>query len=195
MISAVILSAGLSARFGSPKALADFQGEKVITRLQRLLIAAEVSEVIVVLGASADEIRPFILDVPQIRMVVNQQYQLGQTSSFQAALRALKSSTAGILLLPVDYPMIKGETIAGLLARFRQVPHKILVPAYEGRKGHPPIYPSLLAEEFLSLPPSMGINTVNHRHQDATELFPCDDPGVIRSFNTKAELTRMQALA
>ena len=51
MISCLLLTAGLSSRFHSPKALARLGEDTVIEHLQKTLINTQLSEIVVVLGA------------------------------------------------------------------------------------------------------------------------------------------------
>ena len=56
MISCILLSAGFSRRFGSPKALALINGVTVIEQLQNILVRSQVGETVVVLGDHANDI-------------------------------------------------------------------------------------------------------------------------------------------
>jgi len=66
MISCVILSAGISSRFGSPKALAALNGANVIEHHQNILLKTQINEIIIVLGAFSGAIDPYILDSERI---------------------------------------------------------------------------------------------------------------------------------
>ena len=194
MISCILLSAGLSSRFGSPKALAKINRETVVERLQKLLLATETGEIIVVLGDSAERIKPVLFKHKKVKIVYNKDYKLGQTSSFKSGLAEISPQTEGILLLPVDYPVVKRETLERLINFFQEHRPLILVPGYQGHKGHPPIFDVRLKKEFLDLDDSAGINTVIHRHAAETHILPVEDEGVIRSFNTPEEFKGLKAL-
>ncbi len=61
MTSCVLLCAGKSLRFGSPKALCDLGGETIIARLQKTLLASRIDEIIIVSGAVIVYMEPHIL--------------------------------------------------------------------------------------------------------------------------------------
>ncbi|MBN1870068.1 MAG: nucleotidyltransferase family protein [Candidatus Omnitrophica bacterium] len=187
MIASILLSAGLSRRYGSPKALAKLNGETVIERLQKVVIQSPVEEMIVVLGADADEIKPHLLNHNKIKFVYNKDYNLGQTSSFKAGLRSISKWVKGILLIPVDHPFIQPGTIDLLIRYYLKHFPLIVLPAFEGRKGHPPLFSADLKEEFLALDNGIGLNAIAHAHQNETVILPVEDAGVIQSFNTKEE--------
>jgi len=192
MIACILLSAGLSRRFGSPKALAKLDGETVIEHLQKLLLKTQVGEIIVVLGAQAGRTKPHLLNHKKVRFVYNKDYNLGQTSSFKAGLQSISDRVGGIMLLPVDYPLIREETVDALIRHFSDHAPLIAVPAFEGKKGHPPLFSVRLRDEFLSLDNECGVNTVMRARQSETVVLPVEDAGVIRTFNTRAEFMEIK---
>lgn len=194
MITCVLLSAGLSQRFGSPKALAKLHDGTVVERLQTMLTETQVSEIIVVLGAYADQIKPYILDHKKVRSVYNKDYNFGQTSSFKAGLEGVSDSTQGVLLLPVDYPIIRADTIDQLIQCFLDKHPPVLIPTFEGSKGHPPLFSIDLREEFLALDNESGLNTIAHAHQAETTVLSVEDVGVVSAFNTVDEFELIKNL-
>lgn len=192
MISCLLLSAGFSSRFGSPKALARLNGRALIEHLQELLLASQLHEIIIVLGHGAEQIKPFLFKHRKIKVVYNKNYKFGQTSSFKCGIKEIAAPTTGALLFPVDYPLIKKETIDTLITCFDKKNPVALIPSYDDRNGHPPIFNIQLKDEFQNLEDALGVNTVIHRHINEAAVLPVDDPGVIKSFNTKEEFERLK---
>ena len=192
MISCIVLAAGLSERFGSPKALAIFDTEPVIDRIQQTLLNANMDEIIIVLGAHADVLKPRILKHKNVSFVYNKDYILGQTSSVKAGLQKVSPEAEGFLLYPVDYPCITSAILIGLVRIFLEKKPSILVPAYENHKGHPPIFHKRLKKEILALDHSLGLNTIVRAHAKDEIIYPVEDPGVIKTFNTPEELAQLQ---
>lgn len=193
MISCLLLSAGFSSRFGSPKAIARINGQTLIEHLQGLLLSTQLDEIIIVLGHGAEQIKPFLFKHRKIKVVYNKDYKFGQTSSFKCGLKDVSAQATGILLLPVDYPLIKSETLRALITFFEDKKPLVLIPSYQGKKGHPPVLAAGLKNEFLALKNSLGVNTVIHHHIDDVTVLPVDDSGVIKSFNTKEEFGKLKA--
>ena len=187
MITCVLLSAGFSRRFGSPKALALLNGKTVLEHVETMLVETKIDEIIVVLGAHAEEIKPYLLKHTKLKFVYNKDYNLGQTSSFKAGLQNISKDAQGILLLPVDYPLVQKETIDHLIRHFWDHSPFIVVPAFDQKKGHPPLFSVRLKHEFLALDNECGLNVIAHAHEKETIILPVKDPGVIRTFNTPEE--------
>ena len=192
MFTCILLCAGAGRRFGSPKALARLGGETVIERLQKLLLKTQVDEIIAVLGAHADQVKPYLLKHECIKFVHNKDYKFGQTSSFKAGLQCASQDTQGILLLPVDYPLIRGDTINKLIEFFSENNPLILIPSFEGQRGHPPIFSNSLKGDFLLLDNNSGLNSVAHTHVGQTKILPVSDRGVIQTFNTQEEFEALK---
>ena len=187
MISCILLSAGHSSRFGKPKALAKINSQTVIDYLLGNLAASNLDEIIVVLGAQADEIKSHILKHSKVRIVYNKDYNLGQTSSFKAGVRAVQRDCKGIMLMPVDYPFVKLETINSLIEFFILKSPQILIPTFDRKRGHPPLFSCELKTSFLEMDNSVGINTLEHEHESELVFLPIGDQGVVETFNTQEE--------
>ncbi|MBZ0167440.1 MAG: nucleotidyltransferase family protein [Candidatus Omnitrophica bacterium] len=191
MLSCILLAAGQSQRFGSVKALALIEEQPLIRRLQQTILSADIGELIIVLGAHSDKIEPYLLNHSQVVIVHNKDHNFGQTSSFQCGLRRLDPAANGIMLLPVDYPFLTKETLVQLSAAFATNTSNIIIPVFNGRRGHPPVFPVTMVREILDLPVTEGLNTVQHRYADCCQECPVTDPGVVATFNTPQELTAL----
>ena len=193
MISCILLSAGRNTRFGSPKGLACLDERvTVLSHLQHTLLKTPVSQIIIVLGAYRDRIESHILKHDKITAVYNKDYLFGQTSSFQTGLNVVKKDAQGVMLLPVDYPLVKVETLNKLIAFFFSQQPMILIPTYQSHKGHPPIFSTRLKKMFLEIEHSSGLNSLAHQMHSDTVFLPVEDPAVVQSFNTPAEFENLK---
>ena len=187
MISCILLAAGASTRFGSPKALARLGAVTVIEHLQNTLIHSNIDEIIVVLGDRVDSIKLHILKHKKVRFVYNKDYNLGQTSSLQTGLRLALSQSRGFMVLPVDSPLVKSPTLNILIDEFCKKQPGILIPTFQGKKGHPPIFSARMKTDLLGLDFTCGLNAFEHQHEANVFLFAVEDEGIIKSFNTPQE--------
>src|SRR5215467_4278671 len=101
MLAAVILSGGASQRMGSPKALLPYQGRPFLEHLLDLTVHPAIGPRRVVLGLHAEPIAAAVKLTPD-EIVVNEDWQEGQLSSMQAAIRTLPAATDGMILFLVD---------------------------------------------------------------------------------------------
>jgi molybdenum cofactor cytidylyltransferase len=193
MVSGILLSAGLSSRFGSPKALACINNMPAITYLLEKLTATSLGEIVIVLGADSQPIELCLFKHKMIRVVYNKDYKLGQTSTVQTGLKEIASEATGFMLLPVDCPFVKAATVETIIEHFT-VKHlkKILVPEFDGHRGHPPIFDIRFKDPVLNLDPAQGINNFMHEHSQSIKTIKLDDPGITQSFNTPEEFAEIK---
>ena len=191
MTSCIVLSAGLSSRFKSPKALALIKNMYAITYLLEKLCLSQISDIVIVLGDNKEAILPHIFKHKLIRVVYNNDYKLGQTSSVQTGLRKLSPSAKGFMILPIDCPFVKTETINNLITYFTKNKPDILIPTHNGFKGHPPMFRNKLKKEILNIPHTKGLNTVTQNPIYRLETLDLPDPGITQTFNTPEELNRI----
>ena len=191
MIVAVVLSAGESSRMGRPKALLPVDGVRFIEKIVTALKSTRVAKIIAVLGHDADEMRRQIGDLA-VTMVVNPNYKQGQLSSLVAAINSIQSSkdsasVDGILVHLVDHPYINPDLVNLMIDRFHETKKLIVVPRYQGRRGHPVIFSSALFAELLAAPLDQGAKTVVHAHRDETLEIDTEDEGVTIDIDTPEE--------
>jgi len=178
MIAGLILAAGESSRMGQDKALLDYRGRSFLETAVATLRAAGVAPIVVVLGHHAEEIRRAV-DLEGVQVVVNEKYSLGQTSSFQKGLGALADSEIeAVVLWLVDHPAVSAETVAKLVAEFQKSKPPVVIPCYQGERGHPVLISRALFEELLKLASGEGANAVIRKYRDKAHWIEVDDPGV-----------------
>lgn len=134
----LVLAAGAGRRFGGPKALAhDSDGTSWISQAVRMLQAAGCDQVLVALGASADEAR--VLVPSDTTIVVVPDWQDGLSATLRAGLDAARALSAeAVLITPVDTP----AATAGAARRVIESatgsgPHALARAVYAGVPGHP----------------------------------------------------------
>jgi molybdenum cofactor cytidylyltransferase len=182
-LAVAILAAGESRRMGQPKALVPFEG---LTFVEHLLAATNhprVGIVRVVLGSNAENIQGQLKLDPET-VVVNRDWERGQLSSIQAAIRSLPADeTAGLLLCPVDHPLVSPNLVSRLIAEFDTDRKLIVLPTHLGRRGHPVIFHASLYGELLAASPDVGARQVVWAHPDAIAEVETDEAGVILNLN------------
>jgi molybdenum cofactor cytidylyltransferase len=182
-LAAAILAAGESRRMGRPKALVPFDGLTFVEHLLNATNHPRIVTVRVVLGANAESIQAE-LKLDSETVVVNQHWQQGQLSSIQAAIRSLPADeTAGLLLCPVDHPLISSQLVSRLIAEFDTDRKLIVLPTHQGRRGHPVIFHANLYAELLDASPDVGARQVAWAHPDAIAEVETDEAGVILNLN------------
>lgn len=187
MIVAVVLSAGASSRMGRPKALLPLDGVPFIERIVRALERTEVDRTLVVLGHNAEAMREAIAYLG-VDTVVNPDYARGQLSSLHTAIRALDGEPVeAILVHLVDHPFIESRLVDRMIERFRAEEKLIVVPRFNGRRGHPVLFSGKLFPEFLAASLDTGAKPVVHGHPEETLELDTEEAGILVDIDTPEE--------
>jgi molybdenum cofactor cytidylyltransferase len=183
LLAAVILSAGASSRMGRPKALIPYREGTFLQHLLDVTRHQKIGVTRVVLGAGAEEISTAAKLDPQV-VVVNQEWQNGQLSSICAAVRSLADiDTDGMVLCPVDHPLVSAVLVGDLVDQFYKSGKSIVLPTYKGRRGHPVIFSSALYGELLAAPSEKGARAVVWAHAADVLEVPTDEEGILLNIN------------
>jgi molybdenum cofactor cytidylyltransferase len=189
MLAAVILSGGASSRMGSPKALLPYQGRPFLEHLLEVTTLPEIGVRRVVLGAHAEPISK-VVNLKADEIVINEEWEKGQLSSIQAALRSLPPRTDGILLCLIDHPLISTALVQDLIEQFYKTKGSIVLPVYEGRRGHPVIFSASLYDELLRAPLETGARAVVWAHKGEVEEVRTNEEGCVLNLNDPETLTK-----
>jgi len=182
MLAAVILSGGASSRMGSPKALVPYQGRPFLEHLLEVTQHPKISVRRVVLGPHAEPIARAV-QLAADEIVINADWEKGQLSSIHAGLKSLPSGLDGLLLCLIDHPLISGVLVGELIAAFYASHAPIVLPVFEGRRGHPVIFSSQLFPELLAAPLDVGARAVVWTRRAEICEFHTGEEGCVMNLN------------
>ena len=186
MVAGIILAAGRSTRMGTPKALLLApDGLTFVARLIRTLVRGGIDAPLVI-GRLDDEALQAEVESAGARLVINPEAdEGGQLSSLLAGLRkADRPGVRGLLVIPVDAPMVMPDTVARLIAVFSDTSGAIIRARYRGRNGHPVIFSRSLFDELRHASRDAGAKAVLRAHHDTIINVDLDDPGVVGDIDT-----------
>ena len=146
--AAVVLAAGASSRFGSPKQLLKVGEDTLVQRACHLAIEAGCSPVVVVLGAHREVIEK--LEFPEeVLLVTNPEWAEGMGRSLAKGVEAVADcEVEGVFVLLVDQPGITKETLASMKKAFSPTEKTIVRCEHEEVLMPPALF---AARHFLEL--------------------------------------------
>jgi len=190
-LGTILLAAGASQRMGQSKQLLPVQGEPAIRFCIRQILDAGLETLVVVLGANRKEILPVLGDLP-VGIAVNTRSGSQMAESVSCGLSEMPHSVTGIMIALCDHPLVSFMTYATLSAHYYQAPDSILLPVYNGRGGHPTVFPRFLCNAVHA---NIPLNRVVRRHADRVCRIPVDDPAVILDMDTPDDYQCVLSLA
>jgi molybdenum cofactor cytidylyltransferase len=171
-ISALLLAAGMGERMGGIKQLLTIGEQRMIEVALDNLLNSRCDEIIVVLGFAAAEIRPLVKGKEGVKVVINPKFEEGISTSIHQGLRAVDPRTTGIIIALADQPFIPPEVINTLIEGFQAGIKGIVLPVYQGKRGHPVILNRKKYEgELLDLQGDVGGKEIVRNHpEDVLEV-------------------------
>jgi molybdenum cofactor cytidylyltransferase len=193
-VAAIVLAAGTSSRMGQSKALLPWDDRTVIETIASRLIAARVSDIIVVTGYRSNDVARVLADLP-VQVVFNPNYAQGEMlSSLQAGLRWLDPSISACLIVLGDQPTLEGRVINRILTTYAEGKGEIVAPAYRGERGNPVLIGQRFWPELLALE-SGAPRDVIRRHPDELAIVEVDTDSILRDIDTPEQYQRERRLA
>jgi CTP:molybdopterin cytidylyltransferase MocA len=129
VVAGLVLAAGEGQRLGTPKAVIEVDGERLVDRAVRTLRDGGCRDVYVVLGAAPTE-------VPGATVVLNGDWRTGMASSLRSGLSALPEDADAVVVALVDQPGIGPTVVARLVERMRSG-SPLVVATYGGKQRNP----------------------------------------------------------
>jgi len=187
-VAGIVLAAGESRRYGTPKQLLSWQGEPFVRRVAQTALDSGLSPVVVVSGAYTPQIRQTLGNLPVI-LVHNPDWMEGQSSSVKAGLRALPSETGAALFLLADQPQVPKDLVRSLLENHAGNLMPIVAPQVAGRRANPVLFDCITFPALMELEGDVGGRPLFSRYP--TAWLPWDDPGLLLDVDTPEDYQRL----
>jgi molybdenum cofactor cytidylyltransferase len=170
-IGIIVLAAGASSRMGQPKQLLHHEGETLLNRAIRVGLEAQCGPVIVVLGSDAETLQEAIA-ASRARIVVNQAWAEGMSSSIRCGLRELVAAagdkTDAAIFMLCDQPLITSVIVRRLVDAYDSRRALLVASEYEAggekTRGVPALFSRTLFPELMELRGVEGAKRVIARH-------------------------------
>jgi CTP:molybdopterin cytidylyltransferase MocA len=191
-VAGLVLAGGAGRRFGGPKALVIFDGERLVDRAVRLLNTGGCDPVVVVSGAAP-------LNVAGALVVPNPDWPEGMGSSLRAGLASLAADpvtavslavgqATAVAVVPVDTPWLGVEAVRRVIMAHHDGA-AVAAATYDGKRGHP----VLLGRVHWEAVSAAAVGDVGARgflaaHPELITYVPCDGTGRPDDVDTPADL-------
>ena len=183
-VYAIVTAAGRSRRMGTQKLLLPFAGTTVIEHVVTQLFAGPLRDVLAVVSDPGNAVAQ-TASRAGAKPVVNPDPDGDMLSSVRCGVRALPPDCDAALVALGDQPTVRTALVAAVLDEYGRHPTSIVVPAHEGRRGHPVLIPSECFADVLTRYDGIGLKGLLEQHaprvrelrvDDETILHDMDDP-------------------
>jgi probable selenium-dependent hydroxylase accessory protein YqeC len=188
-VAGIVLGAGTSSRFGSPKLLAEVDGIPLVRRAVDAARGAGLAPVCLVTGADADRVRAAAGDPPPT-VVHNPDPASGMAASLGIGLRAVRMQSDAVMILLADMPGVDASLATRVLETYRRSACRVAAPLLAERTGHPAILRHDLFDRIDRLEGDAGARSIIRDNLDRAATVPLSDPRSQRDVDTPADLER-----
>lgn len=170
-LHALVLAAGASTRFGSPKQLVRIGGRPLLHTVVGRAVEVAGHSVTVVLGANSVELTALLRHSPA-SVIVNREWSEGIASSIRAGVARLPGSCDGALIVLADQAAVTTEDLRRLSGAWRRQPEFLVAAQYNGITGVPAIFPRTSFADLGALRGDRGAQLLLHRNPDRVVRVP-----------------------
>ena len=181
-VAVVIIGAGAGTRFGGPKAEATLEdGRRFLDAIVEIAQSASLDPIIAVLP-------PGVSAPAGVRVIANPKPDSEQIVSARMGLAQLTNvSVSSTLLWPVDHPFVSLESVLAVLDAARRTSAHIVIPTFEGRRGHPAWFHRETWRELATVKDG-GARAVIHADPSRVSEVAVHDAGILRDIDTRGDL-------
>jgi molybdenum cofactor cytidylyltransferase len=187
-LHAIVLAAGASSRFGSPKQLVRVDGRPLLHAAVSRAVEVAGHSVSVVLGAHAAELAPLLRHSPA-SVVINRDWSEGMASSIRAGLSRLAGSCSGVMLVLADQAAVTAEDLRRLAGTWRRQPEYIVAASYGSTLGAPAVFPASSFRDLAELRGDRGAQVLFKRNPDRVIRVPMESASI--DIDTPEDLLRL----
>ena len=126
-----------------------------------------------------------------LEVVINPDYQNGQSTSLQTGLSKIRDSFPSIMFLLGDQPLLDSKTIDTLLEQFWSSAKDICIPVIEGRRGNPVILSQKFYGHLAAIKGDIGARNIIKDHPDHVKEIETDNPLCFVDIDTQSDYDKL----
>ncbi|NTS77581.1 nucleotidyltransferase family protein [Catenovulum sp. SM1970] len=192
----IVMAAGASQRFGSPKQLAELQnGNGLVINYQMSKLLSLSIPTYLSLGAHAEQIQQALLDSIKcdqfLSIMTCRDWQFGLGHSIQDAVKHVlsKEQPSHIMITLLDQLLIDQDDLAQLITQSQCTPEKITCSQYQNTEGVPAIFPRNTFNQLCQLKADKGARSIIKKTINKTNV---SIPNASWDIDTQAQLEKLR---
>lgn len=189
----ILLAAGFSRRFGASNKLLQTlpDGSPIALAAAKRLIEAIPLSIAVV--RPENKALAHLLQDAGLKVFFCSEQDTEMADSLSAAIKlssafsAFSEASDGFVIALADMPYIDSKTTAAIASKLSEGA-SIVVPTYQGKRGHPVGFSAKFRAELESLHGDEGARSILKNHPEEIIFLECDDSGILADIDTPADL-------
>jgi xanthine/CO dehydrogenase XdhC/CoxF family maturation factor/CTP:molybdopterin cytidylyltransferase MocA len=193
IIHCIVLAAGESKRMKKQKMLLPYNQKTIIETVIEKAKQSKANETWVVLGSNKEIIKSRI-DYLKVNFAENNRFTEGMLSSVQCGFNAISTDVNAIIILLGDQPMLNSDTIDLLIVNYRETGLGIIIPRYNGKRGHPILIDLKYRKEINNLNPEIGLRELMQKYSEDILEIEVNTENILKDIDTPEDYKRETGL-
>jgi molybdenum cofactor cytidylyltransferase len=169
----IVLAGGSSRRMGRPKQLLDVAGKPLLELIVNQANASGLDEVLVVLGAEADQIRKRV-DFGRAFVIINRDHATGMASSLRAGIAALDAEIDRAVVILGDQPAITSSMLDELVDLQQRSGLPAAALSFDGLLHPPVVLARALWPDLRALEGDVGCRALIRQRPELVATLPAE---------------------
>lgn len=171
-VTAVVLAAGGSSRYGQCKQLVEINGSSLVRlAVDKLSTLFPNDRIIVVVGANSEAVAQTVNNLP-VKIVFNEDWQQGLASSLKAGLNSVEPDCRAVMVTLCDQALVTADHLRRLLDLWLTCPSEITASAYASTVGTPSVIPAEFYPQVLALEGDTGAKSILKNNAGRVRTLP-----------------------
>jgi CTP:molybdopterin cytidylyltransferase MocA len=172
---------------GTVKQLLPVADRPAVVRCTESIRDSGVDNIVVVVNPDGNEIVRVLKEF-SVTIAVNDLQESDMAESVGMGLSAIDGASTGVFICLCDYPLVTSATLSAMGREHNARPDLIIIPTFQGRRGHPTLFPRFILEEVKK---HSTLRDVISGHKDKILFFPIADEGVVLDMDTPEEYQKI----
>ena len=168
---------------GTSKQLLQLGSKAVIRHCVDTLAAAGIKQIVVVCGSGHDACAAELRGTGA-SIAWNREKNSQMADSVRVGLRAVEETCSGVLVCLADHPLVTRGYLPSIIDAHQRSPEQVIIPAFEGRRGHPNLFPFSVISDIFFQP---TLRDLIREEGDRVLLVDVPDEGVVMDMDTKED--------
>ncbi|HET6459452.1 MAG TPA: nucleotidyltransferase family protein [Syntrophales bacterium] len=172
---------------GTVKQLLPVHDRPAVVRCVENIRGSKIADVVVVVSPAGSEIIEALSGLP-VAITVNALLGSDMAASVRTGLNAVDPFSTGIFICLCDYPLVTSATLSAMGILHNDVPDQIIIPMFQGRKGHPTLFPHFVLADLEGVATLRDILSL---HKERILFFDVADEGTVLDMDTPEDYQKI----
>jgi molybdenum cofactor cytidylyltransferase len=186
----ILLAAGFSRRFGAAdKLLQPLPDGRLIAIASAEKLIEAIPTCVAVVRAE-NKVLADMLIRRGFKLIFCDETKQEMADSLATAIRfsaGFAEADSGFVIALADMPYIQTATIRAVAERLAQG-ESIVIPTYQGQRGHPVGFAGKFRQELQSLQGDEGARSIVKRYANEVALLACEDAGILADIDIPSDI-------